>query len=200
MNSNYQNTYKILNLPRSADWQQAKTQYRRLVQTCHPDKFDSDSVESLLAHEKFLEINNAYELLQNFYRENQKLPLQPDRLSDSDFVELQQKQTAQIAKNSSSRKRSREKTSKGTASKLSYALGLAMVIFLLFNSSRESSGPMSIEGNILVDDYSLNARSSGANNNWNNQLGGDLSRGRILGTSQPSVGDSLNGRLFERHR
>lgn len=199
MNANYKNAYKLLNLPRSADWRQAKTHYRRLVQTCHPDKFDSGSMESSLAHERFLGINNAYELLQSFYRENQKLPLEPDTISDSDFVELQQKQTIYIAKNNSSRKRNRDKSSNGTASKLSFALGLAMVIFLLFNSSRESSGLMSVESDILSDDKPLTNGSAGSPS-WNNQLGGDLSRGRILGTSQTSVGESLNGRLFERRR
>lgn len=199
MNIDHQNAYRLLNLPRTADWQQAKTQYRRLVQACHPDKFDSSSVESALAHERFLEINKAFELLQKFYRENRKLPLEPGTLSDTDFTELQQKQKRHRGITNASRKRNRHKSSKGTAGKLSFALGLAMIIFLLFNSSRESSGPMNIEGDILVNDVSPN-NTSARTSSWNTQLGGDLSRGQVLGASPKHAGNGLNGRLFERQR
>lgn len=199
MNTSHQNSYKLLNLPRTADWPQAKTQYRRLVQSCHPDKFDSRGMESSRAHEKFLEVNKAFKVLENFYRENQKLPFEPETLSDTDFTDLHQKQKKHSEIKNTSRKRNRKKASKGTAGKLSFALGLAMIIFLLFNSSRESTGTMSIEGDILVDDV-LPSTSSTGSSNWNTQLGGDLGRGRVLGAPQKSFGNGLHHNLFERQR
>ncbi len=199
MNANYRHAYKLLNLPRSSDWQKAKTNYRRLVQTWHPDKFDTNSAESSHAHEKFLEINNAYDLLHAFYRENQKLPLEPETLSDTDFTILRRSQTTSLGTSTSPRKRHRRKNNKGTASKLSFVIGLVIVIFLIVNSSNEATGPVNIEGDIWVEESSVNTSSTGSGG-WNHQLGGGSSRDAVLGTNRANVGDSLDGRLFERRR
>ena len=52
--------YKILEVPKSADYIEIKKAYRRLALIYHPDKNKSSN-----AHEKFIEITQAYEILIN---------------------------------------------------------------------------------------------------------------------------------------
>ena len=52
--------YRILGLNRNCSTQDIKSAYRRLAQEWHPDKNKSSN-----AHEKFIEIHEAYEFLSN---------------------------------------------------------------------------------------------------------------------------------------
>lgn len=55
------NPYKILGVPRNADEKQIKMAYRKLAKDWHPDKNKSPD-----AAEKFMKINQAYEVTSQF--------------------------------------------------------------------------------------------------------------------------------------
>ena len=61
--------YKILNLPEGAPKSQVKKSYRELVKLYHPDVNDDPK-----AHEKFVQINEAYEALINPSSKKEKKP------------------------------------------------------------------------------------------------------------------------------
>ena len=54
------NPYKVLGVPRNADERQIKVAYRKLAKDWHPDKNKSPE-----ASEKFMKINQAYEVIKN---------------------------------------------------------------------------------------------------------------------------------------
>lgn len=54
------NPFSVLGLDASADAEQVRIAYRRLVKTCHPDKF-LDPEERKAAQEKMIRLNLAYE-------------------------------------------------------------------------------------------------------------------------------------------
>lgn len=54
------NPFALLGLDASADAEQVRMAYRKLVKTCHPDKF-LDPVERAAAQEKMISLNLAYE-------------------------------------------------------------------------------------------------------------------------------------------
>ena len=54
------NPFGVLGLEASADADQVRAAYRRLVKTCHPDKFQ-DETERKAAQEKMITLNLAYE-------------------------------------------------------------------------------------------------------------------------------------------
>ncbi len=55
-----ENYYSVLGVPRECDINQVKRSYRKKVLTCHPDHNKSPR-----AHEEFIQINRAYEVLKN---------------------------------------------------------------------------------------------------------------------------------------
>jgi DnaJ like chaperone protein len=56
--------HKILGVPLTASIIEIKTAYRKLIKVHHPDRFANESPEQIkLAHERFLKIQDAYELL-----------------------------------------------------------------------------------------------------------------------------------------
>jgi len=59
---------KVLNLKKGATIKEAKSAYRKLAMLHHPDKFSSENeMQQKIAHERFVKINEAYELvLENF--------------------------------------------------------------------------------------------------------------------------------------
>lgn len=52
------NPYKVLGIPRNADEKHIRNAYRKLAKDWHPDKNKSPE-----AHEKFMQINQAYEVV-----------------------------------------------------------------------------------------------------------------------------------------
>ena len=54
------NPFGVLGLEASADADQVRAAYRKLVKTCHPDKFQ-DETERKAAQEKMITLNLAYE-------------------------------------------------------------------------------------------------------------------------------------------
>ncbi|XP_032674441.1 dnaJ homolog subfamily C member 22 [Odontomachus brunneus] len=57
------NAYKILDLPQTATQTEVTAQWRRLSRDNHPDKVKGTEVERRQAQEKFMEIQQAYEIL-----------------------------------------------------------------------------------------------------------------------------------------
>lgn len=56
--------YELLGLPEKADFNQIRERYRRLVTSCHPDKFQ-DAAQKMRAEERVKEINEAYYVLRD---------------------------------------------------------------------------------------------------------------------------------------
>lgn len=57
--------HKVIGLPNTASITEIKAAYRKLIKIHHPDRFPNESQEQInLAHERFLKIQDAYELLE----------------------------------------------------------------------------------------------------------------------------------------
>ncbi len=69
----YQKCYEILNANNKCSWKQLKKSYRSLIQKWHPDRF-INAEEKLIATDKLVEINVAYNKLAKHYREHGDLP------------------------------------------------------------------------------------------------------------------------------
>lgn len=74
--------YEVLGLPTGATWRQIQRAYRKLAMRHHPDRNPGDPQ----AHERFKEINSAYEELksQHFRRESQEEALGRASSSEED--------------------------------------------------------------------------------------------------------------------
>ncbi|MFK7993646.1 MAG: J domain-containing protein [Granulosicoccus sp.] len=68
--------YEQLQLSDRANWDIARSSYRRLVHVWHPDKFASRPREQVHAQQQFINLTKSYNALRDFYRKNQRLPFQ----------------------------------------------------------------------------------------------------------------------------
>ena len=64
---NIQQSFQILGLARGASPQAAKSAYRRLVKTYHPDRFAHDPDRSRAFEETIKQINDAYGQVQSYF-------------------------------------------------------------------------------------------------------------------------------------
>ncbi len=72
----FQRNYQLLELDNNADWKTANKNYRRLVHTWHPDRFEQRPRERIHAQQQFIELTKAFNNLRGFYRENNRLPFE----------------------------------------------------------------------------------------------------------------------------
>lgn len=70
----YKDCYQILGLNPEASWSDLRKSYKKLIQKWHPDRFDDDSNEKLVAEHKIKAINIAYNQIQKYYKSNKALP------------------------------------------------------------------------------------------------------------------------------
>ncbi|XP_054712590.1 dnaJ homolog subfamily C member 22-like [Uloborus diversus] len=79
------NAYKVLGLSESATQEQIKSRYRKLSREWHPDKW-KDANSKQVAQEKFIDIQQAYELLSSIkskrIQQNVRIPEEEMRTSD----------------------------------------------------------------------------------------------------------------------
>ncbi len=68
----YQQCYEILALENQADWVQAESSYRKLVQQWHPDRYQGDDTAD--ATRRYIDITKAFKKLRDFHKENNTLP------------------------------------------------------------------------------------------------------------------------------
>ncbi|MBK8014208.1 MAG: DnaJ domain-containing protein [Deltaproteobacteria bacterium] len=61
--SRKKSAYEVLGIASGADDAEIRQAYRRLAGRAHPDRHDADADASADAHERFLEIKAAYEVL-----------------------------------------------------------------------------------------------------------------------------------------
>ncbi len=64
---NVQKSFQILGLSRNASPRTAKSAYRKLVKTYHPDRFANDSEGIHVAEETIKQINTAYGRIQSYF-------------------------------------------------------------------------------------------------------------------------------------
>ena len=68
--------YKQLELEHDANWEQARANYRRLVQVWHPDRFAQRPRERANAQKEFIKLTKSHTELRNFHRKHQRMPFQ----------------------------------------------------------------------------------------------------------------------------
>ncbi|MBI3899551.1 MAG: J domain-containing protein [Gammaproteobacteria bacterium] len=69
--------YALLGLKPGASWVEVRTAYRKKVRAWHPDRFQREPRAHKRAEEQTKTINQAYEAIATYYRENGVLPLDP---------------------------------------------------------------------------------------------------------------------------
>lgn len=76
VNINFNAQYKTLGLEKTADWDSVQRAYRKLVNKWHPDRHQGSPDAAAEAEQHFILITRAFNILRDFNRENNRLPLQ----------------------------------------------------------------------------------------------------------------------------
>lgn len=84
--SDYQNSYTILGVFPDDDWETIRNAYKRQIRRWHPDRFQ-DPEQQQIAENKSKEINLAFQMLDQHYRQYGVLPGTESSFSDSVTVE-----------------------------------------------------------------------------------------------------------------
>lgn len=71
--ANYQKSYSILGVFQDDDWDTVRSAYKRQIRRWHPDRFQ-DPDQRKIAEDKSKEINLAYQMLDDYYRQFGVLP------------------------------------------------------------------------------------------------------------------------------
>ena len=66
------NALKVMGLSKGATQEEIRSKYRELTKTYHPDKVQGTQEEKEVAHEKFVQIQQAYEKLSHLKRSRAK--------------------------------------------------------------------------------------------------------------------------------
>lgn len=72
-NTNYKKSYSILGVFQDDDWDTVRTAYKRQIRRWHPDRFQ-DTDQRRIAEDKSKDINLAYQMLDDYFREFGSLP------------------------------------------------------------------------------------------------------------------------------
>ena len=73
--------YDKLGLTPECGWRELQSGYRRLVQKWHPDRWQQHPDQQHVAAHRMLEINEAYGILAQYYRQHGELPFESPRRS-----------------------------------------------------------------------------------------------------------------------
>lgn len=71
--------YQKLDLKPECSWKELQAGYRRLVQKWHPDRYQQHPDQQHIAAHRMLEINEAYGILAQYYRQHGQLPFETPR-------------------------------------------------------------------------------------------------------------------------
>lgn len=66
--------YQVLGVSRDCTWDELRTAYRRQVQKHHPDRFQQQPDKQLIAKDRMLELNKAFDTLEEYFKKNGHLP------------------------------------------------------------------------------------------------------------------------------
>jgi len=181
MNISYNSQYKLLSIKQSASLSDAKIAYRRLIQKWHPDRFDESSKEYAKAHDQFLKLTKAFDQLHAFHHQHARLPLE-SKINDKESEETFE---IDLSRRNSNKGRNSPTRMKNSGGIISFTIGLALCIFLVYSSNKESS-----TSDIKAESYKTQSI------HWNQQLDHDIGKGQYLGTTKTSVGDTLSRQLY----
>ncbi|MEE9334084.1 MAG: DnaJ domain-containing protein [Granulosicoccaceae bacterium] len=81
MANDFLHDYESLQLAKDASWNEAQTSYRKLVHRWHPDRYAQRPRELAHAQKQFIELTKCFNNLRNFYRKNDRLPFERNRVS-----------------------------------------------------------------------------------------------------------------------
>lgn len=73
----FKRSYEVLGLQPGSTWAELQIAYRRQVQKWHPDRFEQRPEEQVLAAQRMQDLNEAFAVLEQYYREQGRLPLEP---------------------------------------------------------------------------------------------------------------------------
>lgn len=73
--------YQIIGVSRECTWDELRSAYRRQIQKHHPDRFQQQPEQQLIAKERTLELNKAFDILEEYYRKNGQLPADASKRS-----------------------------------------------------------------------------------------------------------------------
>lgn len=74
MSINYRHCYDLLGLDADASWEDLRKSYKLLVQQNHPDRFERDPEAKKIAEMQVREINNAHQVLADYFQTHRRLP------------------------------------------------------------------------------------------------------------------------------
>lgn len=66
--------YRLLKIDSQSSWNDVRKAYKLIIQKNHPDRFRDNSPEKNLAEEQIKKLNKAYQLLEQYYKKNGRLP------------------------------------------------------------------------------------------------------------------------------
>ena len=75
----FHRSYELLGLQPGNTWDDLQAAYRRQVQKWHPDRFEQQPELKVEAEHRMQALNEAFRLLEQYYREQGRLPLEPPR-------------------------------------------------------------------------------------------------------------------------
>lgn len=75
----FRRSYELLGLQPGNTWDDLQVAYRRQVQKWHPDRFEQQPELKPEAAHRMQALNEAFGLLEQYYREQGRLPLEPPR-------------------------------------------------------------------------------------------------------------------------
>ena len=78
MHDDFMEIYRQLGVKPGTSFDGIRAAYRLKVSTCHPDRFQTDIIKRQIAEEETKAINNAYQILTEYYRRTGKFPLGND--------------------------------------------------------------------------------------------------------------------------
>ncbi len=83
MANDFLRDYESLQLAKNASWNDAQSSYRKLVHHWHPDRYAQRPRELAHAQKQFIELTKSFNNLRTFYRQNDRLPFELNRVSST---------------------------------------------------------------------------------------------------------------------
>jgi len=163
--------YQILGVSRDCTWEELRTAYRRQVQKHHPDRYQQQPDRQHIAKERMLELNKAFDTLEEYYKKNGHLPVNDlKKVSNETPVQTRSRPTSYKTKDKTTYvapEITPLKTPKQAARRTSWGLLIVVATlgyYFFWEGTPEPANPSSgnpyYEGNNITGDGTLNSPST----------------------------------------